>query len=94
MPNGDGPEFQTRSEWNGLKYFESLKLAMAEAKKDPSVWKISFNVVTEERVRLVRYTKWSNFTNGKRMIGKDEWHYEPIEKEIEEAVRGRRRTSD
>jgi len=46
-------EVQTRSEVNGLKFFKTVKEAVDEANKDPTVWKISFSI-GKERVRLVR----------------------------------------
>lgn len=55
---------QTRSEENGIRDFTSLAEAFSAAKKDPSIWKISFSMNTE-RIRLVKH--------------KDMWIYEPIE---------------
>lgn len=46
-------EVQTRSEENGLRQFNSIKEAMEHAKKDSSVWKISFSV-GDEQIRLVK----------------------------------------
>lgn len=46
-------EVQTRSEENGIRHFKSIKEAMAHAKKDSSIWKVSFNV-GDEQVRLVK----------------------------------------
>lgn len=47
-------QFQTRSEENGIKYYNVLDGALAAARKDPSIWKISFYALSEERIRLVR----------------------------------------
>lgn len=56
---------QTRDEEGSLRYFATIEDALAYARKEPSVWKISFDSVTGERVRLV--------------IGEYcEWMYEPI----------------
>lgn len=46
--------YQTRSEINGLKYFDSFLEAMKEAKSDSSVWKVSFTTSDGARIRLVR----------------------------------------
>lgn len=64
-------EFQTRSETNGLQYFQNGKEAFLHAKKDPTVWKISF-----DGVRLVR-----------KEIGSDIWLYSPIERIIEATIK-------
>lgn len=58
-------EVQTRSETDGLRLFPSLKEAMDHAARDESVWKVSFSLPTDERVRLVRR--------------EDGWLYEPID---------------
>ena len=57
--------FQTRSEENGIKEFNTFDAALGEATQDKTVWKISFTIPkTNERIRLVR---------------KDfDWVYEPI----------------
>lgn len=46
--------YQTRSETNGIVYFLTLKDALDAAKKDGTIWKISFWSASEERIRLVR----------------------------------------
>jgi hypothetical protein len=46
--------FQVRDEEGGLEYFDTLKEALEKAKKNRSIWKISFSLPSEERVRLVR----------------------------------------
>lgn len=45
---------QLRSETNGISFVASLRDALIAAKKDASVWKISFNMENGERCRLVR----------------------------------------
>ena len=45
---------QTRSEENGIDTLETLEKAISEAKRDPSIWKISFNAANGERIRLVK----------------------------------------
>jgi hypothetical protein len=57
---------QTRSEINGITFYETLRQAMKAADQDQSIWKISFDSITGERVRLVR----DAFS--------DTWKYEPI----------------
>jgi hypothetical protein len=49
-------EFQTRSEETGLEFFDSIEKAMAHAKEDPTVWKISFDHAGEG-IRLVRNSR-------------------------------------
>ena len=56
-------EFQTRSEVNGMRYFDSLDAAMKAAAKDSTIWKISFTV-GKESVRLVKQD--------------GQWIYEPL----------------
>ena len=46
-------DYQTRSEVNGLEFFETFKEAMKHAETDRTVWKISFGD-GDNRVRLVR----------------------------------------
>lgn len=58
-------EFQTRSESNGLEFFKSFKEALAHAEKDKTVWKISFSLPNDERIRLVK-------------MNEDVWVYEDI----------------
>ena len=59
----DDKLFQTRSEDNGMDWHTSMKEALAAAKDDPSIWKISFPV-GKEMVRLVERD--------------GNWVYEPI----------------
>lgn len=47
-------EVQTRNEEGALEFFSTLKEAVDHADQNPDVWKISFGLPTEERVRLVR----------------------------------------
>lgn len=47
-------EVQTRDETGGLKFHSSLSAALKESRRNPSVWKISFNAEDGTRVRLVR----------------------------------------
>jgi len=56
-------EFQTRSEVNGMGYFDSLGAAMKAAAKDSTIWKISFTV-GKESIRLVKRDS--------------QWIYEPL----------------
>lgn len=64
---------QTRNQDGELKFFTTVKAALEEAKKDKSIWKISF----EDDVRLVR----------KVINGKTYWEYAPMRKVIEEEER-------
>jgi hypothetical protein len=51
-------EVQTRNEEGSLCFFPTLKEALDHAKKDKTVWKVSFSL-GEERVRLIRRDeKW------------------------------------
>lgn len=70
----DPKSVQTRSESNGLCYFDTVKEAMDRAVENTSIRQISFNV-GDERVRLVRNSKLSNG-----------WIYEPIMNEPETAL--------
>ena len=56
-------EFQTRSEFNGMGYYDSLGAAMKAAAKDSTIWKISFTA-GKESVRLVKRD--------------GQWIYEPL----------------
>lgn len=47
-------QVQTRSEKNGLQMHDSIKNAIAASMKDDSIWKISFNAQSGERVRMTR----------------------------------------
>lgn len=47
---------RTRSEKNGLREFETFSDAMTHANWNEDVWKISFDLSSGERVRLVRQT--------------------------------------
>ncbi len=49
--------FQTRSEDTGLISHESIKEALREAKADRTIWKISFGLPNNERIRLIRYAE-------------------------------------
>lgn len=60
---------QVRSEETGIQEFETITHAMAEAVRDPTIWKISFNAENGERARLVRS---QSFDCGER------WVWEPI----------------
>lgn len=72
--------FQTRSETNGLAYFETMKEAVAHAVENPDVWKISFGVKgktgVSERIRLVRFPPDINT-----------WTYAPITDELDALMR-------
>lgn len=56
-------QVQTRSEKNGIRYFQQLSDAMIAAEKDSSIYKISFSFGMEP-IRLVRYG--------------DQWVYQPL----------------
>lgn len=47
-------EVQTRNARGELQFFSTLDAAFHHAEEDPTVWKISFPVTTNERVRLVK----------------------------------------
>ena len=56
-------QVQTRSETNGIRYFQQLSDAMIAAEKDSSIFNISFSFGMEP-VRLVRFG--------------DQWVYQPL----------------
>lgn len=56
---------QTRDAEGALRYYQTLKEAMEYANSNLSIWKVSFNCESGERVRLVRDEE-------------DTWVYEPI----------------
>lgn len=58
--------FQVRSEETGIREFNTFGEAAIEAEKDQTIWKLSFTLVTGERIRLVRYEN-------------KQWRYEPLE---------------
>lgn len=68
---------QTRSEENGLVELTSLKDAFDEAKKDKTIWKISFSLDNGERVRLTRQED--------SVIG-EVWIYESLIDEVAEEM--------
>lgn len=47
-------EIQSRSECTGLKFFTTIKEAFDHAKRDKTVWKISYTGTDGKRLRLVR----------------------------------------
>jgi len=47
--------FQTRSETDGIGIHPTFEAALAEFKRNPTVWKVSFSLPTGERIRLVRF---------------------------------------
>ena len=48
---------QTRNREGTLEYFPTLKEAYEHSLKDSTVWKISFDVPTGERMRLVKMSE-------------------------------------
>ena len=46
--------YQTRSETNGIHFYPTLESALFAAMMDETVWKVSFNVDVDTRIRLVR----------------------------------------
>lgn len=72
------PDFtvQVRSEETGIKHLNTLSDAMTTAKKDRSIWKISFQLPTGERCRLVRNTP--NWFARTFLGAMDVWVYEGI----------------
>jgi len=61
-------EVQTRNEDGELQFFDTLSKAFEYAKKDRTVWKISFDYAGE-RIRLVRRQARDEY---------DSWLYEPF----------------
>jgi hypothetical protein len=78
----DPTPVQTRSEENGLEYHPDLPTALAAAKADPTIWKISF-AGPGMRVRLVRIS----IPLGGGMPPEDAWVFESMEEIVEEAMR-------
>ena len=66
-------QVQTRSEKNGLQFHETVNAAFLAAEKDETIWKISFQSESGERVRMIR--RGNNF------------FYESLEKEIEKVLK-------
>lgn len=58
---------KTRSEVNGIANYKTMELALDAARKDNTIWKISFDAKDGFRVRLVSHTQKNN-----------EWIFEPI----------------
>ena len=52
--------YQLRSETTGLQYVHTITDALIKTKKDPSIWKISFNAENGDRIRLVKYDQPGN----------------------------------
>jgi hypothetical protein len=75
-----GFEVQTRSKCGELRFFPSLKEALAHAETDNDVWKVSFALESGERVRLVRRWKLPS-----TLKPRDTWEYENILEEVERA---------
>lgn len=61
-------QVQTRNACGDLQFFPTLEAAYAHSEKDVSVWKISFELETGERVRLVKR--------------EDDWVWEDIMREV------------
>lgn len=68
-------DIQVRSEETGIRTFPTVEKAFDEAILDSTIWKISFNAMTGERVRLVRRIRG----------GEAVWIYEPMEFELPES---------
>ena len=54
-------KIQTRSEKTGLCFHNTLQNALDAAKKDHSIWKISFSLQNGERVRMIRNNGHEDF---------------------------------
>jgi hypothetical protein len=68
-------QVQTRNENSELRYFPTVKAALQHAKKDTSVWKISFYSETNERIRMARTSEgwtYDHILEG-RQIASDPW---------------------
>jgi hypothetical protein len=72
---------QTRSEENGLEYHPDLPTALAAAKADPTIWKISF-AGPGMRVRLVK--REIPLACGKH--AEEAWVFESMEDAVQEAL--------
>jgi len=60
-------EIQTKSEKNGLRNFPTWAEAFAAAKRDSSIWKISWDENDCTRIQRVRLVRTG-----------DSWKYDPI----------------
>ena len=58
-------EYQTRNSNGELKFFYMFDVAFDHAKKDPSVWKISFE-------KDGKYYRWVRYTEHNRTVWKNE----------------------
>ena len=63
---------QTRSEVNGLSEYPSVAHAFEAAKRDNSIWKISFNAEDGSQVRLVKENLGTN------KLSEPIWVYESL----------------
>jgi hypothetical protein len=66
-------EYQTRSEIHGIHMYPTLESALFAAMQDETIWKISFSVDKETRIRLVRSRSGWIYEDilGNRMIKQD-----------------------
>jgi len=56
-------EVQTRSESNGIQFHQTFSEALAAARNDSEIWKISFSLENGERVRLVSTSEGWTYEN-------------------------------
>lgn len=66
-------EVQTRSETNGVKFHTSISAAFKQARRDGTIWKISFNAEDGTRIRLIKM--------------QDGWKYESLMVEVEKILK-------
>ena len=55
--------FQTRSEENGIQTYITLIEALDMARRDNTIWKISFDAFNGERIRLVKTIEGWTYEN-------------------------------
>lgn len=65
-------EVQTRDEDGALEFFDTITEAFEHAKRNPSIWKVSFTTEDDEYIRFIRYFPGNN------------WQFKPLMEEVYE----------
>lgn len=71
-------DIQIKSTGGQVQFYTTIREAVKQAEKDPTIWKISFNIASGERIRLVRVepTFWDRIFFWREK--ETEWVYSPI----------------
>ncbi len=71
-------DIQIKSTGGQVHFYTTNREAVKEAEKDPTIWKISFNIASGEHIRLVRVepTIWDRIFFWREK--ETEWVYSPI----------------